>query len=36
MGVNQTYFCGSYFKNGFHEDAVMSAVNVAHALGVEW
>ena len=35
-GVNQTYFCGSYFKNGFHEDAVMSAVNVAHALGVEW
>ena len=35
-GVNQTYFCGSYFKNGFHEDAVSSAINAVKSLGVEW
>lgn len=28
-GVNRTYFCGSYFGYGFHEDAVKSAVDVA-------
>ena len=27
-GVNNTYFCGSYFGYGFHEDAVKSAVNI--------
>jgi predicted NAD/FAD-binding protein len=26
------YFCGSYFRYGFHEDAFMSAVNLARAL----
>tara|TARA_A100001015_G_scaffold217028_1_gene243776 strand:+ start:1065 stop:2339 length:1275 start_codon:yes stop_codon:yes gene_type:complete len=35
-GINQTYFCGSYFKNGFHEDAVSSAINAVKSLGVEW
>jgi predicted NAD/FAD-binding protein len=29
-----TYFCGSYFGYGFHEDAVRSAVQVAEKLGV--
>ena len=29
-----TYFCGSYFGFGFHEDAVRSAVQVAEKLGV--
>jgi predicted NAD/FAD-binding protein len=24
-GVNKTYFCGSYFGYGFHEDAVRSS-----------
>jgi predicted NAD/FAD-binding protein len=32
-GKNKTYFCGSYFYNGFHEDAVKSAVNVALQFG---
>ncbi len=26
------YFCGSYFKNGFHEDALVSALNVVKKL----
>ncbi|VVS91095.1 NAD(P)/FAD-dependent oxidoreductase [Desulfoluna spongiiphila] len=32
-GKGHTYFCGSYFGYGFHEDAVRSAVDVAAALG---
>ena len=32
-GKRHTYFCGSYFNHGFHEDAVSSAVNVAHCFG---
>jgi hypothetical protein len=34
-GVRNTYFCGSHFGFGLHEDAVTSAVNVARGLGVE-
>ncbi|MBS1995800.1 MAG: NADP transhydrogenase subunit alpha, partial [Cyanobacteria bacterium SZAS LIN-2] len=26
------YFCGSYFKNGFHEDAFRSAVDLASTI----
>ena len=26
------YFCGSYFKYGFHEDALTSGLNIAHKL----
>lgn len=33
-GVCRTWYCGSYFRNGFHEDAVASAVAVAKGLGV--
>lgn len=33
-GVRNTYFCGSYFGYGFHEDAARSGVQVAAALGV--
>ncbi len=33
-GVNKTYFCGSYFGYGFHEDAARSAVKVAEMFGV--
>ena len=30
-GVNRTYFCGAYWRNGFHEDGVWSALNaLAH------
>ncbi len=34
-GVRNTYFCGSYFGYGFHEDAVRSGVEVARAFGLE-
>jgi len=30
-----TYFCGSYFRYGFHEDALISAIAVCKKLGVE-
>jgi len=33
-GINRTWFAGSYFGNGFHEDAVRSAVDVAQSLGI--
>lgn len=33
-GRRRTFFCGSYFGNGFHEDAVRSALQVGEALGV--
>ena len=26
-GVNRTYFCGAYWRNGFHEDGVVSALD---------
>jgi len=24
-GANRTYFCGAYWRSGFHEDGVVSA-----------
>ncbi len=35
-GVNNTYYCGSHFGFGLHEDAVTSAIEVANKLGVEF
>jgi len=35
QGVRQTYFCGSYFGYGFHEDAVRSGAAVGRLLGVD-
>lgn len=35
-GVNNTWFCGAYWRNGFHEDGCASAVKVAQELGVDW
>jgi predicted NAD/FAD-binding protein len=32
-GSNRTWFCGAYWRNGFHEDGVVSGLRVAHALG---
>jgi uncharacterized protein len=29
-------YCGSYHRYGFHEDAVLSAVNAARHWGIEW
>lgn len=34
-GRNNTFFCGSYFGYGFHEDAVKSAVAVGRLLGID-
>ncbi len=33
-GKQNTYFCGSYFNYGFHEDAVSSAVEVGKYFGI--
>ena len=33
QGKRNTWFCGSYFGYGFHEDALVSAIQVAEALG---
>ncbi len=32
-GVNRTWFCGAYWGNGFHEDGVSSALQVAEQFG---
>jgi predicted NAD/FAD-binding protein len=32
-GKRNTFYCGSYFGNGFHEDAVMAAVAVGRSFG---
>ncbi|MBN1549983.1 FAD-dependent oxidoreductase [bacterium] len=34
-GQNNTYFCGSYFGYGFHEDAVRSAVEIGKHFNLE-
>ena len=31
-GTNNTWFCGAWMKNGFHEDGLSSAVDVVTAL----
>ncbi len=31
-GINQTWFCGAYWYNGFHEDGVRSALDVVKGL----
>ncbi len=35
-GSNNSYYCGSHFGYGLHEDAVTSAVEVAKLLGARW
>jgi uncharacterized protein len=35
-GVARTHFCGAYWRYGFHEDGLVSAIRVAEALGVRW
>ena len=32
QGVNNTYFCGSYFGYGFHEDGLNSGIEIANKL----
>lgn len=31
-GVNRTFFCGAYWRNGFHEDGVVSALDAVRHL----
>jgi len=33
QGVRRTWFCGSYFGHGFHEDALQSGLAVAEDMG---
>lgn len=33
QGVNNTWFCGSYFGSGFHEDGLQAGLAAAEALG---
>lgn len=35
-GVNHSYFCGSHFGWGLHEDAISSAVDLSKSLGANW
>ena len=35
-GKQHSYYCGSHFGLGLHNDAVTSAVEAARALGVDW
>lgn len=32
QGENNTYYCGAYIKNGFHEDGISSALDVVDAI----
>ena len=34
-GVNHSWFCGAYWRNGFHEDGVWSGIRVALELGAD-
>jgi predicted NAD/FAD-binding protein len=34
-GVHNTWFCGAYWHNGFHEDGVVSALRVAQAVDAQ-
>lgn len=33
-GRRRTYYCGAYWRNGFHEDGVVSALAVAEQFGI--
>ena len=36
QGLEGFYYCGAYQANGFHEDGLNSAINVAKLFGVEF
>ena len=36
QGQRRTYHCGAFWANGFHEDGVRSAVQVAQQFGLDW
>ncbi len=37
LNCDRTFFCGAYWRNGFHEDGVVSALNaVEHFNGTNY
>jgi predicted NAD/FAD-binding protein len=36
QGKNNTFYAGAYLRYGFHEDGILSAVNIAKYLGYDW
>ena len=34
-GQNRSFFCGAYWRNGFHEDGVVSALNTLKLMGID-
>jgi uncharacterized protein len=34
QGVNNSWYCGAYTRYGFHEDGLLSAINVVKSMGV--
>ncbi len=36
QGKENLYFCGAYLRYGFHEDGLLSAINVAKKLGINF
>jgi len=35
-GANRTWFCGAYWRNGFHEDGVSSALQVVDSISAQF
>jgi uncharacterized protein len=35
-GARRSYFCGAYWRYGFHEDGVQSALTVCRRFGLDW
>ena len=35
-GKNNTYYCGAYWHNGFHEDGVVSALDFCKQFGLKF
>ncbi len=35
QGAENLYFCGAYLRYGFHEDGLLSAINIAKKFGIE-
>ena len=34
-GAHRIHYCGAYWRHGFHEDGLISALRVARSLGIE-
>ena len=34
-GINNTYYCGASWRNGFHEDGISSSIELAKKFGIK-